>query len=274
MAIWSSIGHKVDSIDAYKAFSDFGLDFEVEVVPAFFKGIKSSVSIIANGSAELGHCGSDYTPVQNTTFIKIIQRHLDKGHLLDTIGSLDEGSKVWALIKLDTGELFDGIQFFALFVNGHDGSTALQLGVLPFRIFCSNQFPVVGKYMFTCKHTKNVESMFSFFDSKLSFVLTQIPKYVDNLKKHSHITATPQEIDKYFRTVLEIKEGKITTRSKNRLADMHKLLTGSTWYDAFNAATNYINFDMGRTDVSKLKSLWFGRNGKLLQKAYERMGNV
>ena len=40
-----------------------------------------------------------------------------------------------------------------------------------------------------------------------------------------------------------------------------------TWWAAYNAVTEYLNYEKGRTTQNRLDSLWFGQNGVQSQKA-------
>ena len=224
-----------------------------------------------NGN-KLGTCGDRYTPFQNLEFEELVNNYLERG-TFESVGSLNNFEKIWATIKLDTGPTFDNIQFFLLLINGHNPGTPVQMGVIPFRLSCSNQFPIVGKYLYSTRHTENMFDMVNFFNLKIQTTLDGIPNYLEKLRLSSTIEVSEEVMLEYFKKVLEFKEP-LSTQAENTITgivDKIPKFQPVTWYDAFNAITNYLSFDIGRTDSARIKSLWFGKYGKMLQNAYDRL---
>lgn len=286
---WSEIGTDVsDKISVKNALEAAGLDFSVEVVQGYYKTesylipaqdyyyiVRSDVPTV------LGSCGKRFKPLQNDVLVDIAQPFIDSGKaVLDTIGQFNSGAKIWILLKLTEHQYVlsesETLDHYLLLMNGHDGSTSVQLGIIPFRLACANMLPKIGKHMVKFYHTANVDDMLQFFKIHLTKKLALVPNNIIIYKKMISTNITVQEATLYFRRVLNLPtEGDLTTKSLNivnRLIELFESGTGnsgSTLYDAFNAVTEYYNYEVGRSQETRLNSLWFGANNDNLYKAQE-----
>ena len=279
---WSEIGDDVsDEIMVAQALEKAGAGFKVEVVPACFRlndstDIKNASNynfIIRDDTQDvLGVCKERFVPLQNYVLIDIVQPLINSGKAqLDTIGVFGKGEKVWMLIKLPehSFQIVDTVETYLLLVNGNDGSTSMMLGVVPFRLACTNQLPTIGQHMIKFRHTENAEEMLGFFRLKLSSQLQKSKEYIDKLKTLVSKPVTSDQLQDYFRDVLELGKGELSTRGKNKLQILEDMYYGGRaaipghWYGAFNAVTEYLSYSAGRTQESRLNSLWFGKNSEV-----------
>jgi phage/plasmid-like protein (TIGR03299 family) len=268
---WSEIGIDIsDQKNVQEALISAGLDFTVKVMPAFY-GPKRSAEpynfiVRTDEPRVLGVCKGRYTPLQNSVMAEIVEPLTNVR--LDTMGTFGNGEKVWILLKLAdcTFEVRSGdyVDHYILLVNGHDGSTSIQIGIIPFRLWCANQFPMLGKHMDKFKHTENVEEMLQFFRQKLNEKIALIQGNVANYKKMAQVICKDPEL--YFRKVLKMPlTGSLTTRSQNIL----KSLSGNTYWEVFNSVNTYLNYQVGRKQETRLHSLWFGANNKTNERALQ-----
>jgi hypothetical protein len=90
------------------------------------------------------------------------------------------------------------------------------------------------------------------------------------------------DLRKYVVQVLDLTEddkGQLTTRSANTLAAvLENAVAGKgnanpaivgTWWAALNGVTEYLAYNRGRTDDTRLNSLWFGDSAAVNQRALE-----
>ncbi len=83
-----------------------------------------------------------------------------------------------------------------------------------------------------------------------------------------------EDLKKYVKIVFGVgkkDDSDIGTRQQNILNKVENLFeTGmgteiagvqGTWWGAYNAVTEYLNYEKGRTTANRLDSLWFGQNG-------------
>ncbi len=115
-----------------------------------------------------------------------------------------------------------------------------------------------------------------------------------------------KDLEKYVRKVFKVDEPeegeKIHTRTANTIASIVKrhediLMVGTgqlqdrkalydmiaerieagrgneaanaSWWTAYNAVNEYLNYEKGRTEDSRMNSLWFGENGRLNERAFK-----
>jgi hypothetical protein len=158
-------------------------------------------------------------------------------------------------------------------MNGHDGSTSVQVGIIPIRFFCTNMLPILGRKLIKFRHTENVEEMLQWFYLKIKQQLAGISKDIEVFKYLASKKAT--NVDAYIRQTFDFSDidDILTTHAKHRLGRVLELFAtqsvaiAGTWYAAFQAVAYYLNYDAGRRQETRLNSLWFGRNGDLLTRA-------
>lgn len=277
---WSEIGIDISNQDSVEgALEDAGLNFEVKVLNIYYKmGGKNFVGnpfkliVRTDGPRVLGICKGKFVPLQNNVLIEIAQPLIDNGSAkLDTIGTFGNGEKVWILLKLHELRVWvaenDAIDHYLLLLNGHDGSTSIQMGIIPFRLCCANQLPRLGGTMEKFRHTENAGDMLAFFSDAIAERLKLMKQNLVDLVKLTEFQCSSEEGERYFKEVLNMKS-ELTTRSKNILEKVMFLFKGgSTWWDAFNAANEYLNYEIGREQTTRLNSLWFGANNMTNEKA-------
>jgi hypothetical protein len=85
------------------------------------------------------------------------------------------------------------------------------------------------------------------------------------------------DLHKYVKVVMlsaadQIKEEvDVSTRSKNIMGRVEELFesgrgtdiagVNGTWWGAYNAVSEYLNYEKGRNEQNRMDSLWFGQNG-------------
>lgn len=279
-----------DSPNVSEALETAGLDFTIETRQGYFKSKGKDVEaqgyyyIIRTDTLDiLGQCKGRFVPLQNSVLVEIAQPLLDqKRAAIDTIGSFDNGARVWILLKLigfgHNITVDDYIEHYLLLMNGHDASTSIQMGIIPFRLACTNMLHKVGGHMEKFKHTETAEEMVKYFHQKLLEYIKQIPDHMKELRSLVEINCDRDQFIVYARKIFfPNKKGDLPTRSGNiinRLVDLFEKgrgqhLVRGTAYAAYNAISEYLNYEYGREQGSRISSLWFGANSKTLEKAFK-----
>ena len=87
------------------------------------------------------------------------------------------------------------------------------------------------------------------------------------------------DLEKYVKIVFDANkpEDEISTRTKNillKVTDLFESGKGNdlegvrgTYWAAYNAVSEYLNYTKGRTSNNRIDSLWFGQNGTMNRKA-------
>ena len=69
----------------------------------------------------------------------------------------------------------------------------------------------------------------------------------------------------------------ISTRQKNintRIVELFETgrgsdVAGSSWWGAYNAMTEYANWEKGRNEENRMDSMWFGQNATFVSKSLD-----
>ena len=113
----------------------------------------------------LGVVGKGWTPLQNRDTFAIGDALCEQGARWETAGSLKGGRRIWALMRLDENEegteviSGDAVKSYLLFGNGHDGGSAVFVGLTTVRVVCNNTFQAaIGERapFIRIRHTKGV----------------------------------------------------------------------------------------------------------------------
>jgi len=242
----------------------------------------------------LGAVGPRYIPMQNRDAFDWFQPFVDAGECeMHTAGSLCDGEKVWVLAKLnrENSEVVPGdeVAKFILLSNSHNGTTALRIGYTPIRVVCANTMAAAhsctASKLLRVRHTRNAAA-----------ALDKIRDIMDNINADFNATAEQYQflarkqvhrgdLEKYVKVCLGLDkkaDDEIKTRSKNIIADIlarfdapKQRLPGiqGTWWAAYNAYNEYLNYEKGRNTNNRMDSLWFGTgvkdNSDALQNAIE-----
>ena len=91
-----------------------------------------------------------------------------------------------------------------------------------------------------------------------------------------------KDLEKYVKVVFGVEKKSdedIKTRTKNILQSVETLFTtgkgndlpgvNGTYWAAYNAVTEYLNYDRGRNNANRMDSLWFGQNKQMSADALE-----
>lgn len=236
--------------------------------------------------AVLGSCRGKFTPLQNEDAFGFVQKFIEDGICtIDTIGTIEKGQKVWLLAKISDSKYQvvpgDEIELYLILVNAHDATTSVMVGVVPIRIFCSNMFSMLNRSDFEIvkfKHVGDVAEKLKLVQATINEQLAVMEGFVGRLRTLAATQISYEKLDVYFREILKTPtKDKASTKANNKVARLHELfihgrgnqLEGvrGSWYAAYNAVSEYLNYEAGRSSETRLKSLWFGANNDANQKA-------
>lgn len=292
---WHNLGTVVQDAPSIKeALKLSGLDWHVTQEPISLlnsdNSIPSHKAIMreTDGSV-LGVVGKDWTPVQNKDAFDFFDNVIDDGTCkLEAAGSLRNGKRVWVLAKIAGSEAAvkgsDFVQMYLLLHNSHDGSCAVGVQFTPTRVVCmntlslamneaeANKFAAVKIY-----HRKNVHLALELTKKAISisqqtFAYT-IEQYrtlaakglpVDGLRKYVvDVFGNENEKDKEPRCYKHIERA-YYEGAGNDLPGVR-----GTYWGAYNAVTDFITHERGRSQETRLEAGWFGSGAALTQKALE-----
>ena len=266
---------------------------------ADYKSIKHHAAVRKDNGYVLGVHGPNWTPLQNGDLLEKFRPLYDQGKIVfETAGTLNKGKKVWVLAQIvgDPGEVVKGDPVFKylLLANGHDGSLAATVGFTPIRVVCANTLawavenadgrllrvihtPLVSDTVSKLFETINVanqqfEAGMEIWQAlaKRSIVETDFHAYVKLVfGKSRHRNKEEARVDEI--RVENIWEQIQPLMEKGHGTDIPGVK--GTYWGAYNAINQYLNYDVGRSQGTRLGSLWLGsgakRNRIALDKAKE-----
>ncbi|MEA1999810.1 MAG: DUF932 domain-containing protein [Euryarchaeota archaeon] len=239
-------------------------------------------------SAVLGSCKTKFKPLQNDVAFGFFQPLIEQGICkIDTIGTFGVGQKVWLLAEIIDSRFSvvagDDVTLYLILINAHDGSISVMAGIVPIRVWCSNMFSMLNRSEFQIlkfKHTGDPEEKLKQVTTLINEQLGMVEGFCLRLQVLTEKAPSPEELDEYFRTVFKVKlKGEAATKSENKINRLKELFihgrgnhrenVRGTWYAAYNAVSEYLNYEAGRTPETRLTSLWFGVNNNINHLALE-----
>ena len=263
-----------------------GLDWTVKTEPLFRADgseVSGRASIRESDDSVLGMVGPRWTPLQNRDAFSVFEPLVESGDMAwHTAGSLRDGQRVWVLcqLNLDNSEIVpnDEIAKFALLSNGHDGKLAVHFGFTPIRVVCANTEAMARKSgaskLIRVRHHRFVKENVDSLRDVMDVANQEFEATAQQYRMLASRQINQEDLKKYVKIVFGVgkKDDKdIGTRQQNILNKVENLFeTGlgtdipgvqGTWWGAYNAVTEYLNYEKGRTTANRLDSLWFGQNG-------------
>ena len=292
---WHGLGTQIDGTTGFwEAFQQAGLDWQVETEPLFRKNgqeVKAQASVRTSDNRVLGVVGPRWTPLQNKDAFKVFEPLVDSGDMtLHTAGSLREGERVWVLcqLNLDNSEIVKGdeIAKFALLSNGHDGKLAVHLGFTPIRVVCANTEAMArdcaASKLIRVRHHRFVKENVTKLRDIMNLANQEFEATAETYRFLASRSINQQDLEKYVKVVFGVHDQEvddISTRTKNIMTTVEDLFTtgkgndlvgvSGTYWAAYNAVTEYLNYTKGRTSENRIDSLWFGQNGNMSRKALD-----
>lgn len=191
----------------------------------------------------------------------------------------------------------DRVSKFLLVANGHDGALALHVGITPIRVVCQNTLSaaVAGRHTSTIKirHTSGAQEALKFVQETIDRVDHDFEKAAELFRALANVKVTEKMlrdfVDRVFRRqrlkmkaaaeiarqTIEVVDVADETPTKERESKVYESIAqlfekgkgndvkgvrGTGWA-AYNAATEYLTWQRGDDQDTRLTNLWFGGNG-------------
>lgn len=288
---WHGEGTKLDGTETTEQVMEkAGLNWSVETEPVFRKlangeyaEVPAQVSVRSSDDRVLGVVGPRWTPLQNAAAFKVFEPLVENDLMAwHTAGSLRDGERIWVLcqLALNNSEVVPGdeISKFALLSNGHDGKLAVHFGFTPIRVVCANTEALArnckASKLIRVRHHRFVKENVEKLRDIMNLANQEFEATCDEYRFLASRSINSEDLKKYVRIVFKQNdkdEDNISTRSANIMASVENLFESGkgndlpgvkgTWWAAYNAVTEYLNYEKGRNVQNRLDSLWFGQNG-------------
>jgi len=271
----------------FKKLAAAGLDWSVDLRRLYTEDGHTLLNVLERyavcrqkDNAILGIVGQDYTPLQNEEAFAWFQPFLDSADVtLETAGSLRGGSQVWILAKIQGANMTvggnDEVAHYVLLSNSHDGSLPVRVGFTPIRVVCNNTLCLAheseASKLLRVRHTarllKNLDDIREIMDIAHKEFYATIEQYRTLMKR----AINQNDFVKYVKLVFNLSEkgGRELIPNIAYLVDHGRgsELAGQTYWGAYNAVTEYLNYFRGTTQINTLTNLWFGDSAQVNKKA-------
>jgi len=232
-------------------------------------------------NAFLGIVGHDYVPLQNEDALNWFQPFLDTGEAtLETAGSLKGGKHVWALAKIRDGNMDvgrrDPVAHYILLSNAHDGSVAVQVGFTPIRVVCNNTLTMAhvskASQLLKVRHTHNLLPNLEIVREIMKVARYEFSATIEQYRLIQRRGIDTAGLEKYVRVVCSLPDHK---SGRDLIHNVIYLFengrghqeAGRTYWGAYNAVSEYLNYFRGKTQDNTLSSLWFGESVNINKQA-------
>ncbi len=293
---WHGLGTSLAEEDLYdwqKACDKAGLSWEVELTslvtadtqaPVAHKGVRRR-----SDGRILGVVGPRYVALQNQDAFRWFQPFLDaREATLNTAGSLRHGSRVWVLAKINRDPLViapgDEVEKFILLSHGHDGSLAVRCGFTPVRVVCANTLAMAhgnnASKLIRLKHTKDVLENLANVREIMNVANQEFEATAEQYRLLARKDINQADLRKYVKRVLRVDDEKtVAPRTAAIITEVIRLFESGkgnnlpsirgTYWAAYNGMSEFLGYERGRSQQTRLDSLWFGDSANLNRHALQ-----
>ena len=289
---WHGLGKVLDNPPStQQAIIDADLDWQVLEQPVYrvqngkpevIPGYKSLVR--DNDARVLGVVTDFYHPLQNREAFTWFDFLLHEGNVsLEAAGSLKNGKRIWILAKINNADadILDGdvVKPYLLLHNSHDGSTAVWIQFTPIRVVCWNTLSWAAssrhqdekaQKAIRIRHSGSITEQLALAQNTLDLTRQMFTHTVCEYREMARKSITTELLEFYVGKVLET-ETPTSTRAWSQIAqnfESGRGNQGQSLWDAYNAITEWLDYQRGRSEATRLESAWFGDSACVRHKAH------
>ena len=295
---WHGLGTRVIEIPTIdEAIAASGLNWTVGMKPLFTEQgekVKHQATFRESDGKILGVVGPGYKPLQNMEAFKFFQPFLDQGAAtLETAGSLRGGQRVWVMAKIKSDPLVivpqsnDIVQSYILLSNSHDGTLAVRVGFTPVRVVCANTMAMAhssdASKLIRIRHSGNVEEALAAVRDVMNVAKSEFEATAEQFRLLASKQVSRKDLERYVKMVFNVKKDltvdELDDKSSRVLAKILPLfekgrgndLPGvkGTYWAAYNAVNEYLQYERGSEAANRLDSMWFGTSAAVNKKALD-----
>ncbi len=301
---WHRLGTRLEAPPTTReAIVAAGLDWEIGLKPlvtADGEAVTHRATYRKSDGAILGIVGPAWVPLQNTEAFAFFDPFLGAGEAtLETAGSLREGKRVWVLAKMNRApsvivpKADDVVEKFILLSNSHDGSLAVRVGFTPVRVVCANTLSMAfddkASKLIRVRHQKNMVSTLAAVRDVMNVANTAFEATAEQYRRLARTDIVAADLSRYVQLVFQPNKARVIIErpandsgeesDKSRMHDTIAQLFESgrgntlpgvrgTLWAAYNAVTEYVSHERGRSDETRLNAL-FNDGAQLNQRALD-----
>jgi phage/plasmid-like protein (TIGR03299 family) len=222
----------------------------------------------------LGSVSANYETVQNKDLLSLIQPMVDEGVLeIQNMGYLNNGARVFAQARVNEEFQVIGENYkaYITLLNGHVGNASVAIGPTATRVICGNTFAMAysdlsEKY----RHQAGVNERVLESTAVINYVNGAMKKYSEYVDQLATTTCTATQ----FKNAVEAIYQKDTSKMRDSFVSQLNGLfysgrgnEGKTFYDAFNAVTEYASNYSRKSVAGRFNYSNFGQGARINQRA-------
>lgn len=238
----------------------------------------------------VGIVGADRETLQPIEQFEFFEPFRELKHVtLESGMSLREGRQLVLTAALNKGtyEVLPGdpVRSYLMFAISFDASLASLIKFCGTRVVCANTMAAAirednSNGTWKNKHTKNVRQRIHDVQIVVDQALQTVAATKEAMQTLARKKANSEQLKTYVHSVFEFNEKDASTKAVNRVSEVIELLDTQkglelvpamrgTYWQGYNAVTDYLTHHAGRSDSTRLHSNLFGANSNLNQKALE-----
>jgi phage/plasmid-like protein (TIGR03299 family) len=258
------------------------LDWSVSQRPLFFQRSNGTtaewpdrVAVVRDDNEVcLGSVSANYETVQNKDLLSLIQPMVDEGVLeIQNMGYLNNGARVFAQARVNEEFQVIGENYkaYITLLNGHVGNASVAIGPTATRVICGNTFAMAysdlsEKY----RHQAGVNERVLESTAVINYVNGAMKKYAEYVDQLATTRCTETQ---FKNAVSEIYQKDISKMRDSFVSQLNSLFysgrgnEGKTFYDAFNAVTEYASNYSRKSVAGRFNYSNFGQGARINQRA-------
>jgi phage/plasmid-like protein (TIGR03299 family) len=257
------------------------LSWTVSKRPLFFTGTDGQpvqwdqkVAIVRDDNDRgLGTVSPEYEIVQNETLLGLIKPLEQEGLLkIENVGHLQHGASVFiqARIQEEFQVMGESYRSYVTFLNGHVGNKSVAIGTSTVRVICENTFAMAyADISEKFRHQIGVNEKVLETQAVNNYVTACMDKYSQQVER---LASRRCDADDLRVAIDRIFGEKFESSKKERVQDLFRRGAGNegvSFYDAFNAVTDFTSHEVRKTSKARFQYVNFGTGNRTNQRAFQ-----
>lgn len=289
---WHGLGTVLDNPPSVEdAIKLAGLDWGVKLAPLALvedgRAVDHFATVRESDDALLGVVGPDFVPLQNRDAFRWFQPLVESGAVeIEAAGSLRGGQRIWILARVKdvAGDVVAGdeVQQHVLLAHAHNHGLAIRCGLTLVRVVCSNTLSGALDDKASClvriQHRAHAVVALEGLREIVEVARGQFRETFASLVALAGVPCGDAQLKRYVREVFagpgQADNETAAPRIVNAVAPLFEAGRGSdlpgvrgTLWGAYNAATEFITHERGRSPDARVEGAWFGDGAKLAARA-------
>ena len=258
------------------------LNWTVSKRPLFFTGTDGQpvqwtekVAVVRDDNDRgLGTVSPDYEIVQNETLLSLIKPLTEEGLMtIENIGYLQHGATVFvqAKIQSDFQVIGESYSSYVTFLNGHVGNKSVAIGTSAYRVICGNTFAMAySDISEKFRHTIGVNDRVLETKAVSDYVTVCMDKYTQFVERMANRRCSKGEFHQSLEQIFNKRASEIKQIEKlDELFTRGRGNEGVSFYDAFNAVTDFTSNVARKSTKTQFQYVNFGTGNRLNQRALQ-----